>query len=240
MKKISLLVVLALVIVFGCRHHPDDTPITTNTTGGGTNTGGGDTTHVVTNPHPCSPDTVYFTNTILPLIISNCAMSGCHDAATHAEGVRLYDYTHIMNYVVAGNASQSNLYGILFNGMPPANAGGSLSTAQINEIATWINQGALNNSCIADCDPNATITFSGILWPIVQANCTGCHSGSSPGGGISLTNYTTVHQSITAGSFMNSLHGSNGAIIMPQGTSGLPSCQIDQFQAWLDAGAPNN
>jgi hypothetical protein len=29
---------------------------------------------------PCSPDTVYFQNTILPMLIANCTQSGCHNA----------------------------------------------------------------------------------------------------------------------------------------------------------------
>jgi hypothetical protein len=77
------------------------------TGGGGTGgTGDGGTGAVNT----CSPDTVYFVNDIMPLISSNCTMSGCHDAITHADGVDLTSYTKIMRYVSAGNASGSKLY----------------------------------------------------------------------------------------------------------------------------------
>jgi hypothetical protein len=234
MKKLILSILILSTAIFACKHQPDDTT-SSNNNGGGNNGGGTDTIPYV-NPHPCDPDTVYFTNTILPLVLSNCAMSGCHDATTHAEGVRLYDYAHISNYVTPGSPNNSELYAVLFDGMPPS---GPLSAAERNQIYTWIMQGGLNNSCIADCDPNATISYAALLWPIVQANCTGCHSGSNPSGGVSLTNYATVSASANNGSLMNTLTG-NGASIMPPSTSGLPACQIEQFQSWVDAGAPNN
>jgi hypothetical protein len=235
MKKLTLAALTLTILFAACKHQPDNTVLTGN---GNTDNGGGGT--VVTNPHPCDPDTVYFVNDILPLIISSCAMPQCHDAISHRDGVRLYDYATIIDYVTPGSPNNSELYTVLFDGMPPASSGGALSSAEKQMIRTWILQGGLNNSCIEDCDPNATVTFSGVLWPIVQANCTGCHSGSNPGGGVSLTNYTTVYNSCVNGNFMNSLTATNGVSIMPAGTGGLPSCQIDQFQSWVDAGAPNN
>jgi hypothetical protein len=39
---------------------------------------------------------------------------------------------------------------------------------------------------------------------------------------------------------MIALHEINGSPIMPQNTTGLPDCQIQQIQNWIDAGRPNN
>ena len=61
-------------------------------------TGGGGIPPPTSN---CSPDSVYFVNEIMPIISSNCTMSGCHDNITHAEGVNLTTYTNIMRYVRA-------------------------------------------------------------------------------------------------------------------------------------------
>ena len=58
----------------------------------------------------CSPDTVYFKQKILPLIVSNCAMSGCHDAISKRDGVILTDYTNIMREVKISNPTDSDLY----------------------------------------------------------------------------------------------------------------------------------
>ena len=38
-----------------------------------------------------------FQQDVLPLIVSSCAMSGCHDAASAQEGVVLTSYSTIMN-----------------------------------------------------------------------------------------------------------------------------------------------
>jgi hypothetical protein len=229
MKHLLLFFVITAVTAFGCKHQPETPQIVVDDSGGGNN-----------NPHPCDPDTVYFTNDILPLLVSSCAMPNCHDAVTHAEGVRLYDYAHIIQQVEPGNPDGSDLYDELFDGMPPADAGGPLSATEKDMIRRWIEQGALNNGCIQDCDPNAAITFSAVVWPVVENNCTGCHSGNSPSAGISLTSYSSVYMQVLNGNLMNSLNGTNGVSLMPDNTSGLPACQIEQFQAWVDAGAPNN
>ena len=44
----------------------------------------------------CDPDTVYFQNTILPLVVSSCVTVGCHDQASHKDGVILTDYAYII------------------------------------------------------------------------------------------------------------------------------------------------
>ena len=48
--------------------------------------------------HPCDPDTVYFENEILPLIISSCATTDCHDKLTDEQEVLLVDYASIIEY----------------------------------------------------------------------------------------------------------------------------------------------
>ena len=55
----------------------------------------------VTGPEPeptttsnCNPDTVYFQNTILPLVVSSCATTGCHDQKSHKDGVVLIHHQH--------------------------------------------------------------------------------------------------------------------------------------------------
>ena len=44
----------------------------------------------------CDPDTVYFQNTILPLVVSSCATTGCHDKNSHRDGIILTDYSSII------------------------------------------------------------------------------------------------------------------------------------------------
>jgi hypothetical protein len=239
LKRSLFITSCAVVTIVACKHHPD--LLLDNG-----NNGGNDS--IVNppwvNPHPCNEDTVYFVNQVLPLLISNCAQPDCHDAITHENGVRMYNYADIMEEVDPFDTDGSDLIDVLYetgdNMMPPANSGGPLSQDQINILLTWINQGALNNECIPDCDPDALVTFAEVVQPIVQNACEGCHSGNSPSANLSLTNYSQISAIALRGGMMNSLNGTNGASLMPQNTSGLPQCQIDQIQAWINDGAPNN
>lgn len=236
MKKISLIV--AVVLAFAsCTHITDDLTNDTNNNGGN---GGGSNPIEETD---CDPSTVYFANTIAPLLQSNCAQSGCHDQATMEDGVGMFSYDVIMQQVSPGNPGGSDLWEAITENdpddiMPPIGEG-SLTAEEINLITTWIQQGAQNNSCTSDCDPNV-FTFAAVIMPTVQTYCQGCHSGGNPDGGLSLTNYTQVQAIALDGSLMHSLHGTGGYVAMPYQSNALSDCRIQQFQSWVDAGAPNN
>ncbi len=193
---------------------------------------------------PCDTDTVYFAQSVLPLIVSNCAGPGCHDAITHEEGVRLYDYAHIMEQVSPGNPNNSDLLtdGIWETGdnvMPPS-PNTPLTPEQQELIVTWIQQGAQNNSCTGGCD-TLNVTFSGTISPIVQNNCAGgsCHDASSPAANINLTTYAGVAQVANNGSLAGAIQHQSPYTSMPPGLW-LTQCQIDQVLIWVQAGSPNN
>jgi len=191
----------------------------------------------------CSADTVYFQNKVLPLLNSSCAMSGCHDAITHKEGVNLTTYAKIFSTggVLPGNPANSKLYKALLKSgsdrMPPAPAP-AFTQAQKDIIYKWILQGAKNNAC-NDCD-TAVITYSGATAPIVNTYCKGCHNPSSLGGGIDLSTYAGVKTIATNGKLMGSITHASGFIAMPQGSTKLSDCRIQQIQKWIAAGALNN
>ena len=192
----------------------------------------------------CDPDTVYFGNTILPLLVSNCGMSGCHDEASHEEGIVVTDYYSLMNsdIIDMGNANNSELMEVITESDPdkimPPPPSSALTAEQINAIRTWINQGAKFNNCVG-CD-TVNYTFNAYILPIIQTNCTGCHSGGSPSANLPITNYSETVALVNDGSLMHSLHGTGGYSIMPKNTSGLQSCKITQIQKWINDGAPNN
>jgi mono/diheme cytochrome c family protein len=192
----------------------------------------------------CDPDTVYFGNTILPLLASNCGMSGCHDEASHKDGIIVTDYYSLMNsdIIDIGNANNSDLIEAITENDPddimPPPPSAPLTTEQINAIRTWINQGAKFNNCVG-CD-TLNYTFNAYILPIIQTNCSGCHSGGSPDANLVLTNYAEISSIANNGSLMHSLNGTGGYSIMPKNTSGLQSCKITQIQKWINDGAPNN
>jgi len=68
--------------LFSCKHDPF-IPVDPDTPSGGT----------------CDPDTVYFQNQVLPLLISSCTESGCHNAQDRAEGVVVDSYESLMTTV---------------------------------------------------------------------------------------------------------------------------------------------
>lgn len=191
----------------------------------------------------CSTDTVYFQNKVLPLLNSSCAMSGCHDAITHKEGVNLTTYAKIMSTsdVRAGNPAASSLYKVLNKSgserMPPPPAA-AFTQAQKDIVYKWILQGAKNNAC-NDCD-TALFTYSGAIAPIMNTYCKGCHNPSSLGGGIDVSTYASVKTIAANGKLMGSINHTAGYIAMPQGSSKLSDCRIQQVQKWISGGALNN
>lgn len=44
----------------------------------------------------CDPDSVYFQNQILPLLVSNCTEAGCHNEQDHQEGIVLTTYQRLL------------------------------------------------------------------------------------------------------------------------------------------------
>ena len=161
MKKLSVLVVPVLIYLFfntSCTHMPDpefvpDPPTDT------------------TQNNPCSPDTVYFQNGVLPLIVSSCAKSGCHDAATKAERINLSDYNSL-------SAIQIEL---------------------LKKWISQGAKNLACNANLNGCDTSKTISFQKDIMPVIELNCKGCHSAYSAGGGIKLTNYTEVKNVVTGG-----------------------------------------
>lgn len=210
-------------------------------------------THEATSPNSantpptfstsCSADTVYFVNEILPIITSNCAMSGCHDAATRADGVQLTSYSTIIKYVKAGNATGSKLYKVIIEPNPgdrmPPPPRSPLTAAQIAKIQKWINQGAKNNSCASACDANV-FTFSATIKPMLDTKCVGCHSATSPGGNINLSTYAAVRTVALNGKLYGSIAHQPGFSAMPKNGTKLSDCEITQVQRWIAAGALNN
>lgn len=242
---LSLMFSLFVMTFYACEH---DSSVTINGNNGGGNGNGNGNNSLP----PCDPDTVYFEQDILPLFVSNCAMSGCHDSNNPADGIDLSSYAAVMssNVVEPGQAWNSDLVKAITetdpNKIMPPPPMSALPTAQINLIKKWINQGALNLKCDNGCD-TTNITYNGTVKPLLQNKCTGCHNASSAGGGYNLTNYADdavgnmgVQSSALNGSLAGSVNYTGSWSNMPKGGSKLPSCELSKIRIWVDAGAPNN
>lgn len=193
----------------------------------------------------CDPNKVYFVNDILPIMKSSCGYSGCHDVNSHEHGIILTSYDHIMasDVVDAGRPDNSELYEVLNDDgddlMPPLPAS-PLTDDQISKIRNWILQGAKNNYCASSACDTATVTFSGSVWPIIENNCFGCHSGASPDGGISLSNYDDVKSVGQSGSLIGTISHASGYSAMPKNSTKLSDCEINTIKIWIRDGYQNN
>jgi hypothetical protein len=188
------------------------------------------------NPRAC------FSRDVLPVLISTCGMAGCHDAITHEEGYTFVSYSSTLRGVKPQKPLESKLYQVITtlsgeDRMPPLPYA-RMAQAKIDSIYKWISYGALDEYCGEVCDTINPVTYSGAIWPTIQASCVGCHSGATPSGGVSLASYANIQSVAASGLLMNSLKG-NGVPKMPPAGS-LSTCKIKQFQIWVTNGSLNN
>ncbi|MFZ4463097.1 MAG: hypothetical protein ACOYN5_04580 [Bacteroidales bacterium] len=229
--KLSVTFVLGSILLFtvSCKHEPDIVSGVPS---------------LIENT--CNQDSVYFQTEILPLLISSCATSGCHESGSGGEAFPITDYASIVRKVKPGNAKKSELYKVINRSIPelrmPPAPRQPLSQAFIAKFGDWIDQGALNNVCNDDncSDTLDVITFSRHISPMVQNYCQGCHSGNKPGGDIRLTNYAEIVNSVTNGKFVGSIKHLSGYKEMPKNQNKLSDCKIRQVELWIESGTPEN
>jgi hypothetical protein len=247
----AMLILLVIVVEFNaCKHDPfisddDFNPIDTMDNPIDTMDNPVDTMDMGI---PCNPELVYYSIDIQPLLNSNCAFSGCHDAATAEDGVDLSSYEKVIQTadVRAFDLDGSDLYEVITDNDPdkrmPPDPRLPLNSEQINLIAKWILQGAEN----LECDPNAgvcetiNVSYSMTIAPVLQNTCIGCHSGGAPAGGISLSSHGDVQAVALNGRLVGAVSHDPAYSAMPQGGNKLSDCKIAQIRAWAEDGAPNN
>lgn len=243
-----------MIFMPACVHDPtlpiDPGPI--DTTGNPIDTTGNpiDTSNNVdTTGVPCDPNVVYFEVQILPILRSNCAKSGCHDAITHQEGIILDSYENVMNADVVrpGRPDNSDLFeritdDDLDDRMPPL-PNDQLTNEQINLIRKWIQSGAEDITCnpnYGSCN-STNMSFNGDIVPILNTNCVGCHSGIAPSGGVTLNTYEGVRTVALSGKLSGVISWTPGFPQMPKGAAQkLPDCTIQKINSWINDGAQNN
>ena len=195
---------------------------------------------------PCDPDSVYFDPDIRAILSTNCAFSGCHDAATASDGIVLESYESMLNSddkLVSSDIEENELWEVINETdpdklMPPPPAS-PVSSDQKQMIQDWINQGAQNNKC-ASCDPTQ-FTYSEGVRPLLETNCSGsyCHS---QGGVFSLMSYDDVVGAVT---YRNLIQAINHDSQLPSNKWMPPSGMMDAeciqlIQNWVDNGMQND
>lgn len=221
LERISLFVIVLAVLFFiSCEHQP----IKVNNQNNGTDTTG-------TTSNPCSKDTVYFVNEILPMLNSNCAQSGCHDAITHAEDIVLNSYATIVGSkgFKKGDPDETKIYKAIIDGEMPPN--GSLPQESIDKLYKWIKQGALNNYCNSGCD-TSKYTYANDISKIINSNCAACHTT----GNVILTNHAGLKAVASNGRLMGALKHLSGYQPMPASNLFISECDMTKIQKWIDNG----
>lgn len=203
----------------------------------------------------CSQDTggnvidqVCFVQDILPMMLSSCAVTGCHDQTTAEEDYVFMSYAGVMEGISPFNPGNSEIYeSVTDNGediMPPPPRA-PLSADQIADLVEWIENGATNSDCPGNvCDSAGTISFSTQIDPFLKNTCTGCHNSTAANGNVNLSGYANV--ALQASNLRNgiplmvgSMKKLSGFVAMPPSYT-VDDCNIVVVEKWIGQGAENN
>ncbi|RTL56110.1 MAG: hypothetical protein EKK37_16645 [Sphingobacteriales bacterium] len=89
------------------------------------------------------------------------------------------------------------------------------------------------------CD-TTNATYASYIAPLMQNNCTACHSTAAPSANIILDTYNGVKSAATSGKLYGSMSHASGFIAMPPSGTKLNSCDLTKVNKWITAGSPNN
>jgi hypothetical protein len=195
---------------------------------------------------PCNPDSVYFKNTIFPLVTSLCGNAGCHGANQPLASPSLKNYTFIKRRLGTAQSLNVNLKDMLIRAMtipayvPP-------DSFQLAILQKWIKGGARNDSCYSPCDTTQSgFSYKNDIRRIFMLNCTGCHNTAAPSLGIDLSTREGIlaELAVNPGRLVGSIEWTSPYTTqtseMPTPGTKLSLCSINQIKQWIAAGAPDN
>jgi len=187
-----------------------------------------------------NPD-VCFQQNVLPIFVSKCGMSECHDGSTNKRPkLNLLNYEGIMAGVTPNHPDFSSVYTSVagINPSMPPKSSPQLTNEEKSYIKIWIRMGAKNTSNCSSCDTSG-FSYSAVIKAIITNWCVGCHSATNAGGGYDLSTYSGVSAAIVKNRFMGTIQQLSGYSPMPQGGK-LSDCDIKLIVKWFNSGYPNN
>ena len=177
---------------------------------------------------------------IQPILMSSCAVSGCHNATTHKEGVDLSSYSKALLTIKAGNPTSSDLYHAITatpgteHFMPPKPYS-ALSKAAIDTIYSWIKRGGQNEECATVCDTTGAIGYTNRIKSLIDLDCVSCHGASNPSGGIKLLTLSDLQIVGKNGKLIGAIKRKTGFSAMPPAYA-LSTCEVREVQLWINQG----
>ncbi|MBA3663157.1 MAG: hypothetical protein H0W61_02980 [Bacteroidetes bacterium] len=88
----------------------------------------------------------------------------------------------------------------------------------------------------AYCDTSSVITYNLNVKPVMEQNCTVCHSGTTPSAGLNLDSYNAVKNCAVSGKLYSSITWDGTTPKMPQGSSEkIDNCSIMKIKKWMDS-----
>jgi mono/diheme cytochrome c family protein len=177
---------------------------------------------------------------IQPILMSSCAVSGCHNATSHKEGIDFSSYTKTLGTISKGNPGGSKMYKAITASqssedfMPPKPYS-ALSKAAIDTIYSWIKRGGLNEECASPCDTTGTIKYTSHIKSIIDLYCVSCHGTNSPSGGIKLLTASDVQAVAKTGKLLAAVKRKTATTAMPPAYP-LSTCDVRQIELWINQG----
>lgn len=196
----------------------------------------------VTQPDKPTKAQICFKRDILPIFVSNCAMSGCHDSISREEDIDLSNYRAIMSSddgegIVPGRPDKSEIMESILESkaskrMPPPPRP-PLSAKDIQLLQRWIREGARNTPCAKPTQcPTTQRSYAKHIQPLMKKYCTGCHNQASPQGNVDLAGLEKVKKYGKSGLLIKVITHAPDAKAMPPGNK-MPDCEIKQVRAWI-------
>lgn len=229
MKKILIVGVLGIIAFMACKHEPDVTII-------------GNKPIVET---PCdSAGNILYATQIKPIFDVNC--TGCHSAASPSGGVSTSDSASIVLWHKAGRMIGSIRHLAGFSAMPKG--GNSLTECQIRTIEIWLKPIVVAPPIeVNNCSPDS-VYYANVIQPLLTSSCgsVGCHSGTNPKEGVSLTSYAATMRWVKAGNANSSKvyayanYPVTGQDAMPPSGAAMSSANVALLAKWINQGAKNN
>lgn len=89
------------------------------------------------------------------------------------------------------------------------------------------------------CD-TVDMSYTTNMVPIFQNNCYACHNSTDRTAGYAMDSYDDLKSAIESGRLLGTIKHEQGYTSMPRFASKLDNCSINQIEAWINQGMPDN